>query len=92
MDSTYAYIYGLYRSRIHSHRRGEPDEWHRGLRRRRCFSDRCAAWCQVREAYRPHFYDAWGSPETTGGLTSYTSFGFAGGYTDPTGLVYLINR
>lgn len=37
-------------------------------------------------------YDAWGSPETTGGLTSYTPFGFAGGYTDPTGLIYLINR
>jgi RHS repeat-associated protein len=37
-------------------------------------------------------YDAWGNPETTGGLTSSTPFGFAGGYTDPTGLVYLINR
>ena len=37
-------------------------------------------------------YDAWGNPETTGGLTSYTPFGFAGGYTDPTGLVYLIGR
>src|SRR5271163_1318783 len=35
---------------------------------------------------------AWGNPETTGGLTSYTPFGFAGGYTDPTGLVYLIGR
>jgi RHS repeat-associated protein len=37
-------------------------------------------------------YDAWGNPETTGGLGTYTSFGFAGGYTEPTGLVYLINR
>ena len=37
-------------------------------------------------------YDAWGNPETTGGLTSYTPFGFAGGYTDPTGLIYLIGR
>jgi RHS repeat-associated protein len=37
-------------------------------------------------------YDAWGNPETTGGLTAYTPFGFTGGYTDPTGLVYLINR
>ena len=37
-------------------------------------------------------YDAWGNPETTGGLTSYTPFGFAGGYTDPTGLVYLVHR
>ena len=37
-------------------------------------------------------YDAWGNPETTGGLTTYTPFGFAGGYTDPTGLLYLINR
>jgi len=41
---------------------------------------------------------AWGyfwpspNPETTGGLTSYTPFGFAGAYTDPTGLLYLINR
>ena len=25
-----------------------------------------------------------------GGVMSYTPFGFAGGYTDPTGLVYLI--
>jgi RHS repeat-associated protein len=37
-------------------------------------------------------YDAWGNPETSGGLTAYTPFGFAGGYTDPTGLIYLINR
>jgi len=37
-------------------------------------------------------YDAWGNPESTGGLTSYTPVGFAGGYTDPSGLVYLIHR
>jgi RHS repeat-associated protein len=37
-------------------------------------------------------YDAWGNPETTGGLTSYTPVGFTGAYTDPTGLLYLINR
>lgn len=37
-------------------------------------------------------YDAWGNPETTGGLTSSTPFGFAGAYTDPTGLIYLIHR
>ena len=37
-------------------------------------------------------YDAWGNPQTSGGLNSYTPFGFAGAYTDPTGLMYLINR
>jgi RHS repeat-associated protein len=37
-------------------------------------------------------YDAWGNLETSGGLTAATPFGFAGGYTDPNGLVYLINR
>jgi RHS repeat-associated protein len=37
-------------------------------------------------------YDAFGNPLTSGGLSSYTPFGFAGGYTDPTGLIYLINR
>jgi RHS repeat-associated protein len=37
-------------------------------------------------------YDAWGNPETTGGLTATTPFGFAGGYTDADGLIYLINR
>jgi RHS repeat-associated protein len=37
-------------------------------------------------------YHAWGNPETSGGLSSYTPFGFAGGYTDPIGLVYLIHR
>jgi RHS repeat-associated protein len=37
-------------------------------------------------------YDAWGNPETTGGLTLTTPFGYAGGYTDPDGLIYLINR
>jgi RHS repeat-associated protein len=37
-------------------------------------------------------YDAWGNAQTAGGLTSATPFGFAGGYTDPTGLIYLINR
>jgi RHS repeat-associated protein len=37
-------------------------------------------------------YDAWGDPETSNGLVNYTPFGYAGGYTDPTGLVYLIYR
>jgi RHS repeat-associated protein len=37
-------------------------------------------------------YDAWGNPETTGGLTAETPFGYAGGYTDPSGLIYLVNR
>ncbi|HTA03119.1 MAG TPA: RHS repeat-associated core domain-containing protein, partial [Streptosporangiaceae bacterium] len=37
-------------------------------------------------------YDAWGNPMNSGGLTSSTPFGFAGGYTDPSGLVYLMNR
>ena len=37
-------------------------------------------------------YDAWGNPQTAGGLTATTPFGFAGGYTDPTGLIYLVNR
>jgi RHS repeat-associated protein len=37
-------------------------------------------------------YDAYGNPETTGGLSPDTPFGFAGGYTDPTGLIYLIGR
>jgi RHS repeat-associated protein len=37
-------------------------------------------------------FDAWGNPQTDGGLNTYTPFGFAGGYTDPTGLLYFINR
>jgi len=37
-------------------------------------------------------YDAWGNPETSGGLTATTPFGYAGAYTDPSGLLYLINR
>jgi RHS repeat-associated protein len=37
-------------------------------------------------------YDAWGNPETTGGFAANTPFGYAGGYTDTTGLSYLINR
>jgi RHS repeat-associated protein len=37
-------------------------------------------------------YDAWGNPETSAGLTAATPFGYTGGYTDPTGLIYLINR
>ena len=37
-------------------------------------------------------YDAWGNPQTPGGLTAYTPFGFAGGYTDATGLIYLVHR
>lgn len=37
-------------------------------------------------------YDAWGNPETSGGLANYTPFGYAGGYTDATGLSYLIYR
>ncbi len=37
-------------------------------------------------------YDAWGNPVTAGGLTATTPFGYAGGYTDPTGLIYLLNR
>jgi RHS repeat-associated protein len=37
-------------------------------------------------------YDAWGNPLTAGGLTGSTPFGYAGGYTDATGLIYLVNR
>jgi RHS repeat-associated protein len=37
-------------------------------------------------------FDAWGNPETTGGLSASTPFGYAGGYTDPTGLLFLMNR
>jgi len=37
-------------------------------------------------------YDAWGNPETSGGLSSYTPFGFAGAYTDSSNLIYLIHR
>src|SRR5581483_3285293 len=37
-------------------------------------------------------YDAWGNPQTTGGLTAASPFGYAGSYTDPTGLTYNINR
>jgi RHS repeat-associated protein len=36
-------------------------------------------------------YDAWGNPQAAGGLT-VSPFGFAGGYTDPDGIVYLIHR
>ena len=36
-------------------------------------------------------YDAYGNV-TSGGLSNVTPFGYAGGYTDPTGLIYLINR
>ncbi len=37
-------------------------------------------------------YDAWGNPQTAGGLTATTPFGYAGGYTDPDDLTYLLNR
>ena len=37
-------------------------------------------------------YDAWGNPETPAGLTNTTPFGYAGAYTDPTGLTYLTRR
>ena len=36
-------------------------------------------------------YDAYGQV-ITGGLSNVTPFGYAGGYTDPTGLIYLVNR
>ena len=37
-------------------------------------------------------YDAWGNPQVAGSTSAYTPFGFAGSYTDPDGLLYLINR
>jgi RHS repeat-associated protein len=37
-------------------------------------------------------YDAWGNPETSGGLTAYSTFGYAGGYIDATQLIYLEHR
>ena len=37
-------------------------------------------------------YDAWGNPESAGGLAATTPFGFAGGYTDTDGLIYLQAR
>ena len=36
-------------------------------------------------------YSAYGNV-IAGGLSSITPFGYAGGYTDPTGLIYLVNR
>ncbi len=36
-------------------------------------------------------YDAYGNV-IAGGLSSVTPFGYAGGYTDPTGLIYFVNR
>jgi RHS repeat-associated protein len=37
-------------------------------------------------------YGAWGIPMAPGGLTTTTPFGYAGGYTDADGLVYLLAR
>jgi RHS repeat-associated protein len=37
-------------------------------------------------------YDAWGNPQATGGLAAITPFGYAGGYTDADGLIYLQAR
>lgn len=37
-------------------------------------------------------YDAWGNPQTSGGLTTSTPFGYAGNYTDSTALTYNIRR
>jgi hypothetical protein len=37
-------------------------------------------------------YDAWGNPLASGGLTSTTPFGYAGSYSDMTGLDYLIKN
>jgi hypothetical protein len=37
-------------------------------------------------------YDAWGNPAAVGGLTAATPFGYAGGYTDASGQIYLTNR
>jgi RHS repeat-associated protein len=37
-------------------------------------------------------YDAWGNPQTTSGLSTYTPIGYAGYYTDPTGLTYNLAR
>jgi RHS repeat-associated protein len=37
-------------------------------------------------------YQAWGAPETAGGLTATTPFGYAGAYADVSGLLYLIQR
>jgi trimeric autotransporter adhesin len=37
-------------------------------------------------------YDAWGNPQTTGGLTATTPFEYAGGYADADGLIYLQAR
>ena len=36
-------------------------------------------------------YNAYGNV-VAGGLSSVTPFGYAGGYTDPTGLIYFVNR
>ena len=36
-------------------------------------------------------YNAYGQI-TAGGISGITPFGYAGGYTDPTGFIYLVNR
>jgi RHS repeat-associated protein len=37
-------------------------------------------------------YDTWGNDQVGNGVAARTPIGYAGGYTDPTGLIYLINR
>ena len=90
MDSTNAYIYGpgntpieqvnLTTGNIHIPRQRPPRIGPRHRQR----SDR--------NPQRTTSYDAWGNPQTTGGLTAATPFGYAGYYTDPTGLNYNIGR
>jgi RHS repeat-associated protein len=52
-----------------------------------------ASWAAITAGVpTSRYYDAWGNPETAGGLTVSTPFGYAGGYTDPDSLVYLLAR
>lgn len=86
------------RQRLHLHagrstrRAGQPLRRHHPLPRRGRARLGPRHRLGDRGPHRHHLLRHLGQPHTTDGLSTYTPFGFADGYTDPTGLVYLINR
>jgi RHS repeat-associated protein len=89
MDSTFAYIYGRSNAPIEQVNLASGAVTY-------LISDRLgsvrATVNSVGSLTGTTSYDAWGNPQTPSGVTNNTPFGFAGDYTDPTGLNYNLHR
>ena len=89
MDSANAYIYG---QRQRARRTGQPVHRHHHYLVTDLLGSVRGTVSSTGTLTATTSYDAWGNPADSRRPHHHHPFGYAGGYTDPTGLIYLINR